>query len=410
MRIFRVQPRELRFPGFVALVAGLMATNQLALDAMLPGLPSIAHGLGMARPNDAQWVVTAFVLGLGVAQLGFGAFADRFGRRPVLLVGMAIYTLFGVLAAVSTSFEVMIVARFFQGVGAAASRVISTALVRDKFVGHQMARVMSLAMLVLMAAPIIAPSLGQLVLLVASWRWLFAALAAIGVILFLCVLYRLPETLDPANRLPLSPRRLAGAFVEVLTTPRSVGYNVAQTLVAGAGMGFLTSAQQIFVGVLKVGTWFPVCFAAGAAAMGVAAFLNSRIVVRFGAHRVAHTALMIQICGAGVFCLVTLAGHQTVWTFMPFQILVIFCLGLVGSNFGAIAMIPLGHIAGTAASVQGFIVTCGSAMLGVIIGQAFNGTALPVGLGYFLLGLAALAVVAATERGDLTGSWRVAHG
>lgn len=389
------------FAEFVALIAAVMALNALAIDSMLPGLPQIASALGVEEPNRRQWIVTAYLLGFGAAQLPYGPLADRFGRKPVLLFGLALYTAASFAAAAATSFDAMLAWRVVQGVGAAATRVLAVSIVRDCYAGRTMAKVMSLTFIVFLAAPIVAPALGQAILLVAPWPWIFAGLGLIGALFLGWTALRLPETLAPENRRPVALGPLLEAYRLTLTSRVSAGYTLAMTLTLGALFGFITSAQQVFADALGAEKWFAAVFALGAAGMAVSAFLNARFVERLGTRRVSHAALLGFVAFAAIHLTVALAGLESLATFTVLQSAMLFCFGLVGSNFGAMAMEPLGRVAGVAASVQGFVTTVGGAVVGGLIGQAFDGTVVPLTAGFTLCGLLALVVVLWTEQGRL---------
>ncbi len=392
------------FKQFVALIAALMAVNALAIDSMLPALPAIGNSLGVGDENQRQWIVTAYLLGFGAAQIVYGPLADRFGRKPVLMAGIGAYVAFSGLAAFSTSFAMLLVARALMGVGAAATRVLAVSVVRDCFSGRDMARVMSLAFIVFLAVPILAPSVGQIVMLFGPWRWVFGGLGCFGATVLCWTALRLPETLRPADRLPFSPGRIAGAFRLALTSRIAVGYMLAMTLVLGALFGFINSAQQVFADTLAAPKLFTAVFAFIAGFMALSSFLNARIVGRLGPRRVSHLALCGFIAVSAVHALVSVSGHETLVSFAVLQAGVMFCFGLVASNFGSLAMEPLGHVAGTASSVQGFVTTFGGALLGFFVGQHFDGTTVPLSIGFTGYGLAALGVVLVAERGRLFGA------
>ncbi len=389
------------FREFVVLMAGLMATNALSIDSMLPALPAIGHALGVASENQRQWVVTAYLLGFGATQLIYGPLADRYGRRPVLIAGLSIFVVFSVLAAFAWSFETLLLARVLQGVGVAGTRVLTISIIRDCYAGRTMARVMSLTFIVFFTVPILAPSVGQAILLVAPWPWIFGVLAIFGGLVMLWAALRLPETMDPADRRPIALASIWNAVRTTLSQRVSVGYMAAQAITTGGMFGFVTSAQQIFVDSLGEEAWFPVLFALCAIGMGFASFVNASIVERLGQRRVSHTALLALIAVAGLHAAVALSGFELVWTFVAFQSLTMFCIGLMGSNFNSMAMEPLGHVAGTASSVQGFVTTTVGALLGFFIGQHFDGSTVPLALGFTAVGLGTLAVVLVTERGAL---------
>ena len=389
------------FPEFVALIAMMMALNALAIDSMLPALPAIGDALGVVSENSRQWVITAYLLGFGVTQIIYGPLADRFGRKPVLMVGLGLYVLFSVLAAFSPTFELLIAARVGTGIGAAALRVLAVSIVRDRYSGRTMARVMSLSFLVFLGVPILAPALGQLILTVAPWPWVFGVLAVGGAAFALWAAIRLPETLHPEDRMPIRIDRIASAFRQALTNRRSMGYTLAITAISGALFGFLNSSQQIFFDVFHEPQLFTVVFGGIAGGIAVASLLNARLVERLGSRLISHTALLGFIAFSAIHAAVAISGHETIWTFAILQALTMFCFGFIAGNFGAMAMEPMGHIAGTASSAQGFISTTFGASLGFLIGQQFNGSAAPMAIGFVTLGLAALGCVLFAEHGRL---------
>ncbi|MDI1328307.1 MAG: multidrug effflux MFS transporter [Brevundimonas sp.] len=389
------------FPEFVALIAMMMALNALAIDSMLPALPAIGEALGVATENSRQWVITAYLLGFGVTQIIYGPLADRFGRKPILMVGLGLYVLFSVLAAFSPTFELLIAARVGTGVGAAALRVLAVSIVRDRYSGRTMARVMSLSFLVFLGVPILAPALGQLILTVAPWPWVFGVLAVGGAAFATWAAIRLPETLHPEDRMPIRVGRIASAFRQALTDRQSIGYTFAITAISGALFGFINSSQQIFFDVFHEPQLFTVVFALVAGGIAIASLLNARLVERLGSRLISHTALLGFITMSAIHATVALTGHETIWTFAVLQALTMFCFGFIAGNFGAMAMEPMGHIAGTASSAQGFISTTVGASLGFLIGQQFNGSAAPMTIGFVCLGVTALVCVLIAERGQL---------
>jgi len=389
------------FPEFVALIAMMMALNALAIDMMLPALPAIGDALGVVSENSRQWVITAYLLGFGVAQLIYGPLADRYGRKPVLMVGLGVYVLFSVAAAFTTTFEALILARLGTGLGAAALRVLAVSIVRDRYSGRTMARVMSLSFLVFLGVPILAPTLGQLVLFVAPWRWIFGVLALAGSGFMIWALIRLPETLAPENRLPIRFGRIADAFRAVVSDRLSVGYTLAMTAITGSLFAFINSSQQIFFDVFQQPGLFTTVFGLMAAGIAVASLTNARLVERLGSRRLSHLALIGFITSAAVHAGVALSGNESLISFALLQGLTMFCFGFIAGNFGALAMNNMGRIAGTASSVQGFVSTTFGSLTGFLIGQSFDGTAAPMTVGITLCGALALVAVLVAERGKL---------
>ncbi|MFW2342737.1 multidrug effflux MFS transporter [Brevundimonas sp.] len=389
------------FPEFVALIAMMMALNALAIDMMLPALPAIGDALDVASENARQWVITAYLLGFGMAQLIYGPLADRYGRKPVLMAGLSLYVLFSVVAAFTTTFEALILARLGTGLGAAALRVLAVSIVRDRYSGRTMARVMSLSFLVFLGVPILAPTLGQLVLFVAPWRWIFGVLALAGSGFMIWALIRLPETLAAENRLPIRFGRIAEAFRAVVSDRLSVGYTLAMTAITGSLFAFINSSQQIFFDVFQQPTLFTTVFGLMAAGIAVASLTNARLVERLGSRRLSHLALIGFITSAAVHAGVTLTGHESLISFALLQGLTMFCFGFIAGNFGALAMNNMGRIAGTASSVQGFVSTTFGSLTGFLIGQSFDGTAAPMTIGITGCGVLALVAVLVAERGKL---------
>ncbi|MFK7859528.1 MAG: multidrug effflux MFS transporter [Granulosicoccus sp.] len=387
----------LGFGAFVLMMAGFMALNGLAVDTMLPALPAMGDEMGVENPNSRQWVITSYLLGFGIFQLIYGPLSDRFGRRPTLLSGVSIYAFFSLITAFAGSFETVVLSRFLQGAGSAASRVLVIAIVRDCYSGRKMAKVMSLSFIIFLFVPILAPALGQGVMLFVSWHWIFLGLAMFAISLTIWAWRCLPETLDRENRLPLSFARVYSAFLIVVTTRQSIGYSVAMMLMMATIFGYINSAQQIFADTFKTPQLFTLYFALTALSMAIASFLNSRIVERLGTRRVSHTAVCVMLLVSLVHWAVAYTGYETLTVFVLFQSFSMFCFGLAGPNFGAMAMEPVGNIAGTASSVQGCITTVGAAILGYWVGQSFDGTSLPFVSSYVLLLLFTIVVVVITE-------------
>jgi MFS transporter, DHA1 family, multidrug resistance protein len=390
------------FAEFVAMMAALMALTALSIDVMLPALPQIREEFGLTDPNRQQLVVTSYVLGFAAGQLFHGPLSDWLGRKPVLLVGLAIYAVasFGCLAA--GSFDALLGARFVQGLANAAPRVVAVAVVRDVYGGRRMAEVMSFVMMVFIIVPILAPTAGGAFLLVGSWHLIFAALGTFAVAAMAWMALRLPETRPPEQREPLSLAWLGAAFGEAARTRQTLGYTLATGVIFGALMGYVNSAQQIFVEAYGMGGWFPVLFGCVAAALAVASFANSRLVLSLGMRRISHAALLGFVAVAFVHLGLDLAtGQPPLPVFVMLLALNLFCFGLMMPNFNAIAMEPMGRIAGTASSFVGAVTTGIAAALGLYVGLNFDGSVLPLLAGFAAFGLVGLGIVVVTERGRL---------
>jgi DHA1 family bicyclomycin/chloramphenicol resistance-like MFS transporter len=394
------ETRSIGFREFVVMVAALMATQALAVDTMLPALPTIGAALHLINENHSQWIVTAYLVGVGCGQLFWGQFSDRYGRRPVLLIGLAVYTVAAVLTGLSTSFATLLAWRFAHGL-AAASMVVSRSVIRDLYSGRHMARVMSLTFIVFLMVPVLAPSLGQMILWLAPWRSIFLIFGAFAAAVFLWVLLRLPETLHPEYRLTLTGNHIVHAAALVLGNRTSLCYTLAVTVLFGSILAYVGMVPQIFEYAFHRAGLMPAMFALCASSMGVTAFLNSRIVERVGMRIISHLGLLLFITITGVHVLIAGLGLERLWTFVVLQSATMACIGLTASNFGAMAMEPVGSVAGIGASLQGFISTFGGAVVGALIGRQFNGATLPLASGAFACGLSSLLFVLLAEQGRL---------
>ncbi len=388
------------FVEFVLLIAALMALTALGIDSMLPALPAIGEALG-ASPAARPFVVTAFLIGFGVAQLVHGPLADRYGRRRVLIVALVIYIVTNGLAAVAASFPLLLAARVCAGAAIAATRVATVALVRDCYHGRAMAQVMSIAFMVFMIVPILAPAFGQLVLLFGNWRLIFWVIAGLATLVLGWFALRMPETLAPEARMPISLSRIASGWRETLSDRLSLGYTLAATALMAALYGYLNSIQPIMAVTFGREKLLALIFATTSVTMAAANLLNSRIVMRLGTRLISHSSVAILITVAAAHLVIARFGGESLIVFAVLQAITMACFGLATSNFSAMAMENMGRIAGTASSVQGFAsVTIGS-LVGAGIGQAFDGTTQPLTLGFLIAGIAAFAFVFVTERGRM---------
>ena len=389
-----------RRPGtreMTALLAGLMALNAFAIDAMIPALPDIGRSLNVAQENDRQLVVIAYFFGFASTQLLWGPLADRFGRKPILAAGVTLYGIFALLCAFAWTFPLLIAGRVAMGASAAVTRVLVVAMVRDLFEAEAMARVMSLVFMVFMLVPVLAPNIGQLILRFAPWRAIFIVLAVYALAMFAWSWLRLPETLHPEFRRSLDWREMANAAWETIREPQSRGYTLAMTISFSALVAYISSIQQIVFDAFGAGQLIGLVFASIAAPMALASWLNSRVVGRFGLRRVGHSAAAAFALVTALHAAIALLGYETLAVFIVLQALTMATFAFTSSNLGTLAMEHMAPIAGTASSVQGVVGTIGAAVVGFVIGQQFDGTPVPFLIGTAACAAAGFAVIVLTE-------------
>lgn len=387
----------------IAILAALMAINALAVDIVLPALPDMAHALNATSENQQQLIVLVYLLGFGAAQFFYGPILDRFGRRIPLMVGVSIYVLAGILCVFSPNLVSLLILRFVQGIGAAGTRVVSQTVTRDLFKGRAMAEVMSLVHMVFMIIPIVAPGIGQLLLLIGPWPAIFWFTAGFGVLVAAWCIIRLPETLAPENRRSLSFATIGEGFGLVFSNRVAMGYMIASAFLFGGVLSFISTVQQIYVGIYQLGPWFSAAFASSAVSMAISAYLNSRVVGRFGMRRIAHAGVILTIVCAGILTALSLIGTPPLWLFIPLISGPIFALGWTAGNMVSIAMEPLGKVAGSGSAVFGSVQTLGGASLGILTGHFYNHTVTPLVTGFLIYGLCALLAIIVAEKGKLFG-------
>jgi MFS transporter, DHA1 family, multidrug resistance protein len=373
---------------FVAMMAVLFATIAFAIDAMLPALPEIAAELSPDAVNRAQLVLTAFVMGMGAGTLIAGPISDAVGRKPAITAFIGLYIVGAVMAAVSTSIEVLLAARVIQGIGAAGPRIVSMALVRDMYEGRAMARIMSFVMMIFVLIPSVAPFIGALIIAGFGWRGIFGAFVIFGIVGATWLNLRQEETLPPEGRRPLQVAPLREAFVEVLSNRMVLLYIVVLTLGFAQMFAFLSSIQQIYAETFGKAESFPVWFAVAGVLSAGGTILNATLVMRLGMRRLAIAAYAAQTAIAGALLVASVAGLMPDWLAFPafwvWSISIFFMAGLTFGNLNALALQPMGHIAGMAASVVGSISTVGAVFIAAPIGLAFDGTLVPLAAGTFV--------------------------
>jgi DHA1 family bicyclomycin/chloramphenicol resistance-like MFS transporter len=392
---------------FVVMMALLQALQALAIDAMLPALGVMSHDLGVTDPNRRQLVIGIFLISSGLGSLFPGALADRFGRRPVLFVCVGGYVVCSLASALAPSFDALLVLRACAGFVSAGMIVLSGAIIRDRFSGDKMARTQSLVTFVFMVVPMIAPSIGQAVLLIASWRWVFGIMAVLGAAAFGWAWLRLPETQHPEFRQAINLRAIGGNMRTALTTRSAVGYVFGAALIQASMFGYLNSSQQLVAEHFGAGANFPLVFGGMAVCMALGSLVNSTIVERFGARRVSHAAMFGYIVLGGLQFALASQDNETIWQFIPVMTLNMCLMAFITANFTSIALQPFARIAGAAASVQVFLRMVIGASVGALIGQAYDGSARPLAFALLVAGCGCLALVLYSEKGRL---FRRLHG
>ncbi len=385
----------------IAMMALVMALQALAVDSMLPALGDIARELAVEDPNRRQLVVGTFLLASGFASLVPGALADRYGRRPILLACIGLYVLFSLACALATTFDMLLTMRVLQAVGCGGLAVLPAAIIRDRFSGDQMAKQMSIISVVFLVVPMLAPSIGQVVLLFAGWRWIFVFLAVMACAMAGWVAIRLPETLRPEHRQPIHAGSIAVNMIGAATNRPSIGYVLGGALTFGGLIGYVNCSQQLVGEHFGAGAMFPVLFGFSALMMAVANFSNSRIVERFGARRVSHTAVILFVVVSLIQLWVSSRPDETLWQFMPLMITNMVLIGFIGANFNSIALQPFASTAGSASSMHAFLRMVIGSVIGIVVGLAYDGTARPLAVALVVCGALSFLLVLYSEKGKL---------
>lgn len=378
----------------ITLLALMVSLTALAIDTVLPALSIMGQDLGVNNANETQFIIGYLLLGLTIGQLVYGPLADSFGRKPSIYIGITIFITGSVLSYAATSFEWMLIGRVLQGFGAAAPRVSSVAILRDLFSGREMARVMSFIMAVFIFVPVVAPAVGEVILMISNWRMIFGVFTLIALIIAIWMWFRLPETLKPENQHPFSFADIYKSFILVVTNWQTLGHTFSAGLVFSCLIAYLNCARQIYQDYYDTGHLFVVYFSISALSVGISSLVNSAIVRRLGMHKISRVALMTLILFSLIFLPVTVIQPTTtpLWAFLLFSILSFFCLGLLFGNLNAMAMEPMGHLAGVASSVIGALTSAISLLIGTLIGQLYDMTLIPLISGFLILALIALII------------------
>ncbi len=394
-------PSQPSFAEFVALIASMMALGALGIDAMLPALPAIGRELNVQVENHLQWIVSAYFGGMGVGQLFMGVLSDWLGRKRLLVTGIALYVVLALVAAFVNDFGLLLALRLLQGIAVSATGVVTRSVVRDLYAGPRMAKVMSMSYVVFLIVPILAPSLGQLVLMFAHWRVIFLVMAGLGTIVALWAWLRLPETLALENRHKPDLAHLKRVGFFVVTDMSSVVYTLSMAFLVGSLLAYVSLMPQVFNDFFKAPGLMAAVFAACAATMAGGSMLNASLVEKLGLKRISHAALCAFFTIAALHFAVASLANESILVFVILQGLTLGTMSLTTSNFSAIAMEKVGHVAGTASSIQGVVVTVGGAVISAWIGQHWSGHVSLLPIGALVCGLIALGLVAAGEKGKL---------
>lgn len=384
---------------FLALMTSVVA---LTIDAVLPALDAISNDLDFAQANDRHLLVLLVFAGMGLAQLVFGTLSDQIGRKPAALAGWAIYVA-GTLTCLWASSPAMIFAgRFLQGLGAGGPRIVAMAVVRDLYEGRAMARILSIVLTIFMIVPVCAPLIGQGLAAVAGWRAIFGLYLLLALVSGGWYLFGVPETLDPRHRRQPGLAPLLGALAEVVTNRAAMLYTLSAVSVFAPFVVYLATAQQVLEELYGLGPWFPLAFAGMAAAFALSSFANSRLVMHLGMRRIAQTGLgvltLTALLAVVLMHATPMGGVPPLWLFMGLMAVIFFCVAILFANFNALALQPLGHVAGTASAVVMSLATLGAAPTGYLIARQFDGSLAPMFTGFLVLGLVGSAAMALAER------------
>ncbi|TWO32040.1 multidrug effflux MFS transporter [Seonamhaeicola sediminis] len=369
-------------------MASLMSLVALSIDALLPGLPNIGSDLGVSNPNDNQLLITMIFLGLGFGQLIFGPLSDSFGRKPIVYVGFLVFIIASIICLTTKSFEMMILGRVLQGVGLSSPRTLSLAIIRDSYSGNYMAKIMSIVVMVFILVPVIAPAMGQLVLSVYSWHSIFYINLIYGLLIMLWFWKRQEETLVKEKRIKLTSHLFIDGVKEFVKHRDAVAFTIVSGFITGSFMVYLSTSQQIFEQQYNLADLFPYIFASLAISVGLATYLNSVLVVKYGMWKIAYRA-------AAAYAVVSLAYVALFWSgqnpsikiLLSFFALQFFAVGFLFGNLRALAMQPLGHIAGIGAAINGFVSTVMAVPIANYIGGFITDSVLPLFIGFSLFGV-----------------------
>lgn len=375
-------------------MAALMSVTALSIDALLPALDIIGAAINTTTPADNQLLIIMIFLGLGIGPLIFGPLSDATGRKPSVYIGFALFIVASFICVYAESLEVMIAGRILQGVGLSAPRTICIAIIRDLFDGDYMARIMSFVTVVFILIPIIAPALGKFIMDVYNWQAIFYVQAIISGVVALWFGLRQRETLKEENKIPFSKDRILNGFRETIRHKTTMGYTLISGFIVGSFLVYLSSSQQIFENMYGLEDEFPFIFAGLAISIGTAIFLNGTFVVRFGMKKMVSTSLFGFFGVSLIYLLIFYAvPHPPVTILLLFFALQFFCIGFLFGNLRALAMQPVGHIAGIAAAITGLISTLMAVPISTFIGRFVIDSTLPLFIGFSVCATISLGIL-----------------
>jgi len=383
---------------FTLLVALLMSIVAISIDALLPALDAIRADIVLAHPNQAQYVVSALFFGMAIGQLICGPLSDATGRKKVLYGGILLFLAGTVLCYFADDMNTLLLGRFIQGLGVSGPYVSAISIVRDKYAGNDMARIMSLVMMIFIMVPAIAPSLGLAVMWIGSWRDIFLLYVFYALLIAVWIFIRLEETLPKSHRIPMNTTGFAEGFRQVIANVPTRCYMICMGLFFGSFIGYLNSSQQIFQDLFQTGDLFSLYFGVLAIVFGVSSLVNSQLVQKLGMQHLAKLAIWGIIASSAIFLIVHLSVDIALWMFMIYAAVLFFCFGLVFGNVNAMAMEPMGHVAGIAAAIIGSTSSIMSMVIGTIIGQMYNGTLIPVTSGFLIFGTMSMLIFSFAQR------------
>ncbi len=390
--MFRTPAQATPHAEFVAVMAFMMALVAMSTDIMLPALGHINRDLLTSQPNDRQLVIVMLFLGMACGQILWGPLSDSFGRRPAIHSGSVVFMAGCLISILSQSMEVMLFGRFCQGFGAASARVVAMAMIRDRFSGEQMARVLSVIMSVFILIPMLAPAIGQAILWASTWRMIFAAILIYGLVVQVWFFLRQPETLGIDKRPPFTFRTVHEAFMAVCRHRATGFYTLSAAFVFGVFVGYLSFSQQLFQEFYTTGGRFALYFAILALSIGIAMFVNSLLISRYGMHRLSLAGLVTLTLVAAIFLILTILHGGKPPFEITFGLLFVYFLptGVLFINMNTLAIEPHGRIAGMASTVINTLITLGSLVIGVAIAQAFSTSLYPFATGALICSILSL--------------------